>query len=245
MCVHCGASLQKKFPTLLAVLISVALAVSVAVAGYFILTPSDSTERIADAMETGKKDIALDSSALTPSRKDRQLKVIKNIPSELLNGREAINKVINNMPLHPKTEVREETETKPETRLKKQDENNVTEQKTTLPARASVNSFSAGEAHGYGAVCTYFQGRSKNNIVFFTTSVYGYVKVNGKVYALQGIQKGNDIARFSGAGFEVTIEILGLAGNENEWLAEATMVVSDVRQRTLSRHKIYSSCTDF
>jgi hypothetical protein len=245
MCVHCGASLQKKFPTLLAVLISVALAVSVAVAGYFILTPSDPSEKIADAMNEGDKNIPLDSTVLTPSRKDKQLKVINNIPSELLNGREAINKVINNMPLHPKTETRSEPEAKVETKKKKQEMTAVTEPRITVPSRVSVNSFSAGEARGYGAVCTYFQGRSKNNVVFFTTNVYGYVKVNGKVYALQGIQKGNDIARFSGAGFEVTIEILGLAGNESEWLAEATMVVSDVRQRTLSRHKIYSTCTDF
>jgi hypothetical protein len=76
--------------------------------------------------------------------------------------------------------------------------------------------------------------------------VYGYIKINRKVYALQGVQKGNDIARFTGAGFEVTVEIEGLAGNENKWFAEATLIVKDTRQNKLvSRSKIYSSCTDF
>ncbi len=82
-------------------------------------------------------------------------------------------------------------------------------------------------------------------MVFFTNNVYGYVKIHGKTYSLQGVQKENDIAKFSGAGYEVTIEIEGLAGNENEWLATATMVIKDVRQKTFSNHKIYSTCTDF
>ena len=96
----------------------------------------------------------------------------------------------------------------------------------------------------YSVGCTYFTGRSKNNVVFFTTNVYGYVKINGKVITLQGAQKGNDIARFTGNGYDVTVEILGLAGSDKEWLAEATLIVRD-RQRTLSTRKVYSTCTEF
>ena len=59
------------------------------------------------------------------------------------------------------------------------------------------------------------------------------------------MQRGNDIARFVGSGYEVTIEIEGLAGSEKEWLAEASMVVKDQRLRILSRQKIYSTCIDF
>lgn len=124
-----------------------------------------------------------------------------------------------------------EISTKPVTPQKNKEEVITTpaDKTSTISGRVSMNVFSSREIRSYAVGCTYFEGRSKNNVVFFTTNVYGYVKINGKVYALQGVQKGNDIARFSGAGYEVTIEIEGLAGNENEWLAEATMVVKDVR----------------
>jgi hypothetical protein len=115
----------------------------------------------------------------------------------------------------------------------------------TPSGRISMNAFSSRELRSYSVGCSYYTGQSKNNIVFFTTNVYGYVKINGRVYALLGIQKGNDIARFAGAGYDVTLEIEGLAGNEREWVAAGTIIIKDARQRTLSKHKIYSSCTDF
>ena len=246
MCVHCGASFQRKFPTTLAILISIAFAVTIAGAGYFITkSGNEPSEKSSDTINKKK---SLDSTQiynLSP-KKDEAVKIINNIPSNLLNKRnDAIIRVINNLPKYPKPQS--EPDTKPVMPQKNKEELVSVPEKTTTTTsgRVSMNVFSSNEMRNYSVGCTYFEGRSKNNVVFFTTNVYGYVKINGKVYVLQGVQKGNDIARFRGAGYEVTVEILGLAGNENEWLAEATMVVTDVRQKTISRHKIYSTCTDF
>lgn len=246
MCVHCGASFQRKFPTTLAILISIAFAVTIAGAGYFITkSGNEPSEKSSDTINEKKSNDSTRIYKLSP-KKDETVKIINNIPSNLLNKRNnAIIQLINNLPKNPKPE--REIDTKPVTQPKNKEEVVTVPEKTTTTTsgRVSMNIFSSWEMRNYSVGCTYFEGRSKNNVVFFTTNVYGYVKINGKVYALQGVQKGNDIARFAGAGYEVTVEILGLAGNEKEWLAEATMAVTDVRQKTISRHKIYSTCTDF
>ena len=52
MCVHCGASFQRKFPAALAVFISLALAIGVACAGYFIAQGgSEPSETRSDEMQ--------------------------------------------------------------------------------------------------------------------------------------------------------------------------------------------------
>lgn len=244
MCIHCGASLQKRFPVVLAILISIALAVSAAVAGYFIINHDNEEEQpknIAGVQDLQNTKKTGDTHTLSPRKKDGPVKIKNNIPDKLLKSNDAISRLIKNLPrnLKPAVEPGNKMETPPK------EEINPDIDKPVVPIKANVTLFSPGEVRSYGPICTYFQGRSKNKVVFFTTNVYGYLKINGKVYALQGMQKGNDIARFSGAGYEVTIEILGLAGDEKEWLAEATLLLRDVRQRTLSRHKIYSTCTDF
>jgi hypothetical protein len=245
MCVHCGASFHRKFPITLAILISIAVIVTFGGAGYFI---SDSgTEPPEKSNEViNKKSNDLNGVLNTSRGKDEPVKIINNIPAGLLKtSNEAVIRVAGNVSRIPKPE--NEVITKPAIPEKSREEVAIipSDRTSNTSGRVSMNVFSSGETRSYSAGCTYFTGKSKNNVVFFTTNVYGYVKINGKVYALQGIQKGNDIARFAGAGFEVTIEIEGLTGNENEWLAEATLVVKDVRQRTLSRHKIYSACTEF
>lgn len=247
MCVHCGASFQRKFPVTLAVLISIALVVTLAGAGYFINeSGTGSSEKIiTDPISNKNNKESTEILKISPG-KDEPVKIINNIPTDLLKSRnDALVRVAKNISRIPKAES--ETNTKPVIPEKPREEVPVTpsDRTSNTSGRVSMNVFSSREMRSYSVGCTYFTGKSKNNVVFFTTNVYGYVKINGKVYTLQGIQKGNDIARFAGAGYEVTIEIEGLAGNENEWLAEATLVVSDVRQRTLSRHKIYSTCTDF
>ncbi len=247
MCVHCGASFQRKFPATLAVLISISLAVTFAGAAYYLThTENVSSDKIADVNNTEKNNDSIVLNKTKPGKKNEAVKTItNNIPLKLFKNKDdAINLLIKKLPKNPKPI---EVITKPIIPKKNTEEViSPAEDNTTATAgRVSMNSFSAKEMRSYSVGCSYFEGRSKNNVVFFTTNVYGYVKINGKVYALQGLQKGNNIARFAGAGYEVTIEIEGLAGNENEWLAEATMVVKDIRQRTLSRHKIYSTCTDF
>ena len=247
MCVHCGASFQGKFPATLAILISIALVVTLAGAGYFMSeSRTEPTEKMASTVNHPKnKDSADDVLKVTPG-KDEPVKIINNIPTNLLKSRnDALIRIAKNISRIPKPEI--ETPPKPVIPEKPREEVTVTPpDKTANPSgRLSMNVFSSREMRNYSVGCTYFIGKSKNNVVFFTTNVYGYVKINGKVYTLQGIQKGNDIAKFSGAGYEVTIEIEGLAGNENEWLADATLVIKDIRQRAFSRHKVYSSCTDF
>jgi hypothetical protein len=253
MCVHCGASFQRKFPATLAVLVSIALAATIAAAGYFITHGgSETPENVQDSKIENKKNVP-DFNKTTPRQKDEPVKIINNIPSNLLSkSNDAITRVIKKLPVNPRPET--QTEAAPEAEPVKKPvavskkEEVVTapeETRTVTSGKISMNIFSSREMRNYSVGCTYFEGKSKNNVVFFTTNVYGYVKVNGKVYALQGVQKGNDIARFSGAGYDVSIEIEGLAGNENDWVAEATLIVRDVRQRTLSRRKVYSSCTEF
>ena len=242
MCVHCGASFQKKFPLMLAILISLGLAAGVACAGYFFTrSGEDATENSAGYNPPGKPGDSILVKSTPPRKKDEPVTIINNIPEKLLTKQNAaILKLTRNL---PKLQI---PEPKPETPVKTKIETVfVPTEKPAITGRVSMNVFSSREIRSYAAGCTYFEGRSKNNVVFFTTSLYGYIKINGKAYALQGVQKGNDIARFSGAGYEVTVEILGLAGSEKEWLAEATLTVKDVRQRTLSQHKVYSSCTDF
>lgn len=248
ICVHCGASFQRKFPATLAVLISIAIVVTLAGAGYFITeSGKEPSEKISDAISTNN---STDSTALykaSPPKKIESGKIIiNNIPTGILKKRnDAINRIAKSLSQIPQSST--ENIISPEISKINKEEAPVSRINKTAGTseRINMNVFSAGEIRNYYAGCTYFTGRSKKNVVFFTTNVYGYVKINGKVYALQGIQKGNDIARFSGAGYEVTIEIEGLAGNEKEWLAEATMIVKDIRQKTLSHHKIYSTCTDF
>ncbi|HUS02017.1 MAG TPA: hypothetical protein VMY77_09835 [Chitinophagaceae bacterium] len=246
MCVHCGASFRGKFPATLAILISIALVVTLAGAGYFISeSRTDPSEQNADPVINTRNNDSTNILKVSPV-KDEAVKIINNIPSNLLkSSNDVVIRIAKNISRIPKPEI--ETNPKPVIPEKPREEVAVTPpDKTSNPSgRISMNVFSSGEMRRYNIGCTYFTGKSKNNVVFFTTNVYGYVKINGKVYTLQGIQKGNDIARFAGAGYEVTIEIEGLAGNENEWLADATLVVKDVKQRTLSRHQVYSSCTDF
>ena len=245
MCVHCGASFQRKFPATLAIFISLALAIGVACAGYFITQGgSESSEKLAGGKEKTTNNDSGNVKIPVRRKKDEPIKIVNNIPENLLENKDdAILKLTKNFPKNPKPTV--EKEPAPVSPVKNKTEASTLPDERIMPSRVSMNVFSPRELRSYSPTCSYFEGRSKNNIVFFTTNVYGYIKFNGKVYALQGVQKGNDIARFSGAGYEVTIEILGLAGSEKEWLADATMVVKDVRQRTLSQHKIYSTCTEF
>lgn len=244
MCVQCGASLQNKFPVTLAVLISIALAITIAGTGYFIaVSDSDPAEVISQNNSNRNTSDSIDLNKIVHAKTNEAGKIIINNPANLIaNKNEAISRIAKNLPL-PRLETANNTP--PDIPERKKEETRIPDEKPPPSGRISMNVFSSREMRGYAAGCTYFTGGSKNNVVFFTTNVYGYVKINGKVYALQGIQKGNDIARFSGAGYELTIEIEGLAGNEKEWLAEALLVVKDVRQKTLTRHKIYSACTDF
>ncbi|MDQ6756677.1 MAG: hypothetical protein M3004_07055, partial [Bacteroidota bacterium] len=140
--------------------------------------------------------------------------------------------------------IKSETAEKPE--IKKEEIKKLSSEKIPLiSTRISMNVFSAGELRANAAGCSYFEGKNKSNVIFFTNSVYGYLKINGKTFALQGIQKGNDVARFAGAGYEASVEIEGLAGTENNWVASCILIVRDVRQKILSTHKVYSSCTEF
>lgn len=248
MCVHCGASFQTKFPAMLAVLITIAIVVTLAGAGYFITqSGTEPSEKITDRINTKNINDSTNLYKPLPGKKDESGKIIiNNISPTLLNNRnEAITRLTKDLPQNPKPESESSTKPVPPQKNKEETITSPTNKVPSIPGSISINVFSARETRSYAAGCTYFEGRSKNNVVFFTTNVYGYVKINGRVYPLQGVQKGNDIAMFSGAGYEVTIEIEGLAGNEAEWMAEATLVVTDVRQRTLSRHKVYSTCTDF
>ncbi len=246
MCVECGASFQRKFPAVLAILIGGALAITVAGTGFFISQHNSATsEKVADTLNL---DHAADTSKgkKIPVVKSGEsfFTIINNISPKLLRRKDdAIVRVAKNtekvLPRPP-----EEKPVAPAKIIVKPITPPV--EKIEVPSgRMSMNVFSSREVRAYSAGCTYYEGRSKSNVVFFTTNVYGYIKINGKIYALQGVQKGNDVARFSGAGYEVTVEIEGLAGNESAWVAEGTITVKDSRQRTLSRNKVYSGFTDF
>lgn len=250
MCVECGASFQRKFPAVLALLISIALVIILAGAGYFIAqNNTDASENIGNNITpNSKSDLKDDNKKTLAINSESQNTIVNKIPEKFLKRKnDAIIRIaksissapINPEKLSPKPIVPEKIKVETTNTTANPNKNNA------ATGRISMNTFSSRELNSYAAGCTYFEGRSKNNIVFFTTNVYGYIKVNGKIYALQGVQKGNDIARFAGAGYEVTVELEGLAGNENAWLATGTMVIKDVRQRTVSNHTIYSSCTDF
>jgi hypothetical protein len=249
MCVECGASFQKSFPAVLAILVSSALFVTLALTGYFISQSGNlASENIADNIKTEENKEALEESKNSLRKTNESSSTIVNniSPNILRKKNNAILRVTKN--IMPEYFIKKTVEPKAEViERRKEEKINLpsTEKPAAFSGRISINVFSSGELRAFSVGCTYYEGRSKNNVVFFTTNVYGYLKVNGKVYPLQGIFKGNDIAKFAGAGFEVSIEIEGLAGNENAWVAEGTLIVKDVRQRTLSKHKIYSSCTDF
>ena len=255
MCVHCGASFQRKFPVMLAVLITIALVVSLAGACYFMTrSATEPSEKIRETNNTENKNDSnnadknlpaekKETDNTLPAEKNESGKIIINNPFNLLkNKNTAISRLIKNLPRVPKPEP---VVIKPAVREKKEEPVIPAEKTTTVPERVSMNVFSPREMSSYSVGCTYFTGKSKNNVVFFTTNLNGFVKINGKVVALQGMQKGNDIARFYGGGYYVTVEILGLAGNEREWLADATLVVKDARQRTVASYKISSTCIDF
>lgn len=250
MCVECGASFQRKFPATLAVFIACVLIVTLAGTGYFMAHSSSSqvenntetgnTEKIIDSPVTIIKDVHPKNSEVTNT-------ISNNIPDKLLRKKNAaILKLTKNiLPENVKDEKPAATPVVTEKVKEKIIPVPPVDKEIVPSGRISTNSFSSRELRSYSVGCSYYEGRSKNNIVFFTTNVYGYAKINGKMYALQGVQKTNDIARFAGAGYEVTIEIEGLSGNEMDWVAAGTMTVKDIRQRTLSKHKIYSTCTDF
>lgn len=258
MCVHCGASFQKRFPVVLAVLFSLTVAVAFAgIVFYLNQSGSEATELTSgttnnDAEEKKIKEEAEpiiknnNNDAIVSIKKNETGDIIiNNIPENLLSKKtDAIQKLVNKLPkiATPEPEVIVISEPR---KVNKTITDPVNDMNASAPVRVNMNVFSSREMRNYAVGCSYFTGRSKNNVVFFTTNVYGYVKINGKVYTLQGIHKGNDIARFSGGSYDVTLEIEGLEGNEAEWLAEGSLIVRDSRQRTISRHKIYSTCTDF
>ena len=80
MCVHCGASFQGKFPAALAILISIALAVTVAGVVYFVKQPGvEPAEKFSERTDSK---INIDSTALyksSPRKKDDAIKIINNI----------------------------------------------------------------------------------------------------------------------------------------------------------------------
>lgn len=249
ICVECGASFQRKFPALLAILLSCALVAALAGAGYFL-----SADKILPA-QTITDNIDIKPNAVLKKNENDNIAadneinntISNTIPAKLLRKKnDGISRLAKN--ILPENLLPSKPEPKPIAVAKVKEAPLIIDapEKIASPAGSiSMNAFSSRELRSYSVGCSYYEGRSKNNIIFITTNVYGYLKINGKVVALQGIQKGNDIARFSGAGYDVSIEIEGLAGNENEWVASGTMVIKDVRQRILSKHKIYSACTDF
>jgi hypothetical protein len=249
MCVECGASFQRKVPAVLAILIAGALVVTLAGAGFFLSQSSEPTEKITKNINSPEHiiDPVDPNKNLVKKYNESITTIANNIPPKLLRKKnDAVIRLANNA--KPEKLIPEKPIAKTIIPEKIKEEKIVTppaDKSENIPGKISTNVFSSRELRPYPVGCTYYEGRSKSNIVFFTTNVYGYVKINGKVFGLQGVQKTADIARFSGAGYEVTIEIEGLAGNENSWVAAGTMVVKDVRQRTLSKQKIYSSCTDF
>src|SRR6187549_1840254 len=84
MCVHCGASFQGKFPATLAILISIALVVTLAGAGYFISgSNTEPPEKMAGAVTNTKSKDSTDILKVSPG-KDEAVKIINNIPSNLL-----------------------------------------------------------------------------------------------------------------------------------------------------------------
>lgn len=250
MCIHCGASFQSKFPATLAILISGALLVTIIFTGYFLTHSSGQTaETLTDSATATSSNDSLGAKKFIPVNGNESLSTItNNIILKPRKNVDAIKRLTKNlMPekfaeAKPKKQV---TETPAKKINREENVNNLPERNAPVPSRVSPNIFSAGELSKYSVGCTYYEGKHKGNIIFFTTNVYGYIKINGKIYPMQGYQKTNDIARFAGTFYDVSIEIEGLAGNENDWVATGTLTVKNKEQRTLAVHKIYSSCTEF
>jgi hypothetical protein len=189
------------------------------------------------------------SKSSTAKNRNDNTKPNKNSNTETLNT--IINNIILKEPVYNNA-INKIAKSAAKQNIKKPDdiaskEKAEEEKKQSKPSadKINLNGFSRNQINRYPVTCTYFIGKNRNNIIFFTTTVFGYLRINGKLYELQGVEKGNDIARFSNAYYDVTIEILGLAGTDNEWLATAKMVIMDKGKHILSIHNINSACTDF
>ncbi len=251
MCVQCGASFQRKIPAALAVLILSILLIAATAIGYIVTRETDNPAEIPDVSKINKK---------TPVSNNKKTNNANNKindinPPNKKSSNEALNTIINNIILKEpaynnainklaKSASRQNLKKPANIAAKEKVEEDKKESKPPAE-KTNVNGFSRSQINRYPVTCTYFIGKNRNNIIFFTTTVLGYLRINGKLYELQGVEKGNDIARFSNAYYDVTIEILGLAGNENEWLATGKLVIMDKGKRILSIHSINSACTDF
>lgn len=242
MCVQCGASLQKKMAATLAVLIGSIMVIGLSIAGYFIskeneISQQNTTDTL-HAIQPLKNNPILDKP-----KKNKEIKniIINNIAPNNFRKESTVDKLA-------KKVARENLhkETKKELPL-----NKIVDEKPVQPLvnlnqeKVTINVFSRSLISSYHIYCTYFTGKKKSNVIFFTTNVYGYLIINGKLFELQGIEKSNDVAKFSSSLYDVTIEIEGLSGNENEWLASGTLLVKDKRNRIIARRVVNSSCTDF
>lgn len=240
MCVQCGATLQRRFPAVLSFFIGGALLITILGGVYFFSQQGNSTSDTPYENTSAPIDSAAKNA--TPLVKINEL-TSRTITNNILLRSEKrksdiIKRITRNIPPLPS----------PESEDKKRIETireNTPPEKTEPTGKLSMNSFSSAEVRKYNAGCSYFLGQNRGNIVFFTTNLFGYIKISGRTYELQGIEKGSDIARFSGSVCNVSIEIEGLNGNEKQWLAACTMTVSDKKGRLISREKIYSSCIEF
>jgi len=252
MCVQCGASFQRKIPAALAVLILSILLIAATAIGYIVTSETDNAAESPDVSNINKQTPVNNNNStnntnnktndINPTNKNSSNEALNTITNNIILKEPADNNAINKL---AKSAAKQNIKKPDDIASKEKAEEEKTESKPTAEKKINLNGFSRSQINRYPVTCTYFIGKSRNNIIFFTTTVFGYLRINGKLYELQGVEKGNDIARFSNAYYDVTIEIMGLAGTENEWLATGKLVIMDKGKRILSIHNINSACTDF
>ena len=242
MCVQCGASLQKRMAATLAVLIVSILVVGLSIAGYFIFKKDGNIEdSISDTLNITAP--AKSTQLLKKPERFNEFKnrIINNISPQNFKKENALKKLAKSI-----SKQNFNKEIKKEAPVKKDADNkSITAMASVAQAKININCVSKNLMKKYRINCTYFTGKQKSNVIFFTTNVFGYLIINGNLFELQGVEKSNDIAKFSSPLYEVTIEIEGLSGNENEWMASGILLVKDKHNRVLARRIINSSCTDF
>ena len=241
MCVQCGASFQRKFPAALAVLILSILIVAATITGYVISEENDHPAESFSELKPKPANPLINNKQNKPKGNSEATTTITNkIIVKDPTYANAIDKLAKNA-------AKQNVSIPNATAIIKKEKEKTEEVKDSKPMseKININGFSRSQINRYPVTCSYFIGKSRNNIIFFTTTVFGYLRINGKLYELQGVEKGNDIARFSNSFYDVTIEILGLSGSETEWLASGKLVIMDKQKRILSIHNINSTCTDF
>jgi hypothetical protein len=219
-CLKCGAKYKRNFPTKLLIIVVSLLIVTIAVSWFVTRNHSNIS------ISSEKKTIATTSKI--PERTKQELPqilhTILNKPVIVNNPVDTSTLKVINKPVDSATVV------KPPMK--------------DATKKIVSNIFSLAEKNAYKITCSYFGKGLRNQVLFFISNGFGYIKLNGKIYELKRKRKGVDEAVFAGDKYEAILTIKGLNGSENEWLASCTLIIKDIIQHRSIKHKVFSTCIE-